>query len=83
MIEQLQKIAEDAGVDARTMGFESNQHHRDPWNARLEKFAELIVRECAEFIAPLGDYCGGHGEPSAPSSRECARRLKQHFGVEE
>lgn len=41
------------------------------------------VRECAEFIAPLGDYCGGHGEPSAPSSRECARRLKQHFGVEE
>ena len=41
------------------------------------------VRECAEFIAPMGDYCGGHGEPSAPSSRECARRLKQHFGVEE
>ena len=41
------------------------------------------VRECAEFIAPLGDYCGGHGEPSAPSSRECARRLKQYFGVEE
>ena len=50
---------------------------------KLEKFAELIVRECAEFIAPMGDYCGGHGEPSAPSSRECARRLKQHFGVEE
>ena len=49
----------------------------------LEKFSELIVRDCAEFIAPLGDYCGGHGEPSAPSSRECARRLKQHFGVGE
>ena len=47
------------------------------------KLAELIVKECAEFIAPMGDYCGGHGEPSAPSSRECARRLKQHFGVEE
>jgi hypothetical protein len=48
-----------------------------------EKFARLIAAECAEFIAPMGDYCGGHGEPSAPSSRECARRLKQHFGVEE
>ena len=47
----------------------------------LEKFAELIIRECVEFIAPMGDYCGGHGEPSAPSSRECANRLKQHFGV--
>jgi hypothetical protein len=45
------------------------------------KFAELLIRECAEFIAPLGDYCGGHGEPPAPSSRECARRLKQYFGI--
>ena len=67
------------------------QSTNPPWDGEqgpmnefnLEKFAELIVRECAEFIAPLGDYCGGHGEPSAPSSRECARRLKQHFGVEE
>ena len=46
-------------------------------------FVEQIVIECAEFITPLGDYCGGHGEPSAPSSRECARRLKQHFGVKD
>ena len=52
------------------------------YKIRDQKFAELIVRECAEFIAPMGDYCGGHGEPSAPSSRECARRLKQYFGVE-
>ena len=49
----------------------------------LEKFAELLIRKCADFVAPLGDYCGGHGEPSAPSSRECAKRLKEHFGVEE
>lgn len=47
-----------------------------------EKFAELIVQECAEFIAPLGDWCGGHGEPRAPSTKECAAKLKQHFGVE-
>ena len=67
------------------------QSTNPPWDGEqgpmnefnLEKCFELIVRECAEFIAPMGDYCGGHGEPSAPSSRECARRLKQHFGVEE
>ena len=53
------------------------------WEDEFEKCFELIVQECAEFISPMGDYCGGHGEPSAPSSRECARRLKQHFGVEE
>ena len=46
-----------------------------------EKFAELIVQECANFIEPLGDYCGGHGEPREPSTRDCAEKLKQHFGV--
>jgi hypothetical protein len=49
----------------------------------VAKFAELIVRECANVIAPMGDWCGGHGEPSMPSTRDCAKRLKEHFGVEE
>ena len=47
----------------------------------VEKFAQLIVQECANFIEPLGDYCGGHGEPREPSTRDCAEKLKQHFGV--
>ena len=45
----------------------------------VAKFAELIVRECANFIEPLGDYCGGHGEPREPSTRDCAEKLKQHL----
>ena len=49
----------------------------------FEKFAEMIVKECAGVIAPMGDWCGGHGEPSMPSTMECAKRLKQHFGVKE
>ena len=61
--------------------WEERPYGRSSWFDST-KFAELIIRDCAEFIAPMGDYCGGHGEPSAPSSRECARRLKQHFGVE-
>jgi hypothetical protein len=47
-----------------------------------QKFAELIVRECADFIKPLGDWRGGHGEPPMPSTSELAKRLKEHFGVE-
>ena len=47
----------------------------------VTQFAELIVQECANFIEPLGDYCGGHGEPREPSTRDCAEKLKQHFGV--
>jgi hypothetical protein len=46
-----------------------------------EKFAELIIRNCADLVAPLGDNCGDTGY-LVPSSRECARRLKQNFGVE-
>lgn len=48
-----------------------------------QKFAELIIKECADFIAPLGDWCGGHGEPRMPSTSECAKKLKAHFGVEQ
>ena len=48
----------------------------------VEKFAKLIVKECANVIAPMGDWCGGHGEPSMPSTGDCAKRLKEHFGVE-
>lgn len=55
----------------------------DNVSEELEKFAKLIVQECANVIAPMGDWCGGHGEPSMPSTRDCAKRLKEHFGVEE
>lgn len=70
MNEQLQKIAEEAGVDARTMGFEANQHLRDPWNARLDLFKQLIVRECGNFLKDTLD------------DHFAAEQLEEHFGVE-
>ena len=52
----------------------------------LEKFAELIVRECV-------DYCKGHILPKDVAEQngltyndgvgDCAIGLEQHFGVEE
>ena len=41
---------------------------------RIEKFAELIVRECAQFIFVLD------AEPV--SHKSAARMLQEHFGVE-
>jgi hypothetical protein len=41
----------------------------------LEKFAELIVRECAQFIFVLD------AEPV--SHKSAARMLQEHFGVKE
>jgi hypothetical protein len=42
-----------------------------------EKFAELIVRECASLFADdlrtMGDF----------TERACRRAIKEHFGVEE
>ena len=47
-----------------------------------EKFAELIIKECADYVHTLGAWCGGHGEPRAPRPEECSVYLKKHFGIE-
>jgi hypothetical protein len=47
---------------------------------RLEKFAELIVRECVEHLE------SGVAVPNIEHSRtktKCIRSIKEHFGVEE
>jgi hypothetical protein len=40
-----------------------------------EKFAELIVRECSQYIEDKFDFCG--------DELIIAEKLKEHFGVEE
>lgn len=49
----------------------------DTKNMDAEKFAELIVRECASLfeddLRPMGDF----------TERACRRAIKEHFGVEE
>lgn len=59
MNEKIQKLAEEAGLDVRTIGFENNQYQHDPWNARLSKFTQLIVKECAgvaEVSMPINSH---------------------------
>lgn len=44
----------------------------------VEKFAELLVRECADAIvndSRLNDVCS--------AANGCVRTIKEHFGVEE
>ena len=38
-----------------------------------EKFAQLIVAECAKFLK----------ETEGPTAYECAELIKRHFGIEE
>ena len=64
MNERLQELARQAGFFA------------NPDVEKFEKFAELIVRECADlFEVEYGK--------SEVSGDEVARVLKQHFGVKE
>ena len=71
MNERIKRLAIEADFDL----YEDGNFHSHPpgqWiNANLEKFAELIVRECADLL-----------ETSLPYNPQ-QKMIKKHFGVEE
>jgi hypothetical protein len=77
MNERIKELASQAGVtydwDPGTGGPEVYFDRQEDF----EKFAELIVRECASLFADdlrtMGDF----------TERACRRAIKEHFGVEE
>ena len=68
MNERIEQLAAKANFGH----MEKNQVVYDP---RLEKFAELIVRECADLIDTLNEAY------EAPSTG--GKFIKEHFGVKE
>jgi hypothetical protein len=49
-----------------------------------EKFAELIVRECAELCNSVATQHDNNNETKAEvGAWDCRRTIKEHFGVEE
>ena len=56
------------------------------YDKRIQKFAELIVRECAEQIVAKGtDWVDFAPSQTGvrPEYWDMAQQIKQHFGVEE
>lgn len=55
----------------------------DPVNTNLEKFAELIVRECIKICEDMDgvDNFKTYMHPRTPRY-DCALEIKEHFGVE-
>ena len=47
---------------------------------KARKFAELIVRECADTVT---DRCEMRNESDVKRAEYYAKRIKEHFGVEE
>jgi hypothetical protein len=80
MNERIKELARDAGLLV---------HNPEGVPTKLEKFAELIVKECADIINHRADTCSDWldsvkaNEAVREGQRECAKTIKEHFGVEE
>ena len=66
MNERIRELAHEAGLPT---------YNPDGIPTKLEKFAELIVRECAELVAGVPTDTMGYNTAD--------QKIKQHFGVEE
>lgn len=85
MNERIRELAEQAdGVFIHKLLTGAKQYtflERD-----LEKFAELIVRECVDQIVAKGTDCVDFAPSQTgvrPEYWDMAQQIKQHFGVEE
>ena len=77
MNERIRELVKQAGghISMRNLASNPVQHIEsvELWDDRIEKFAELIVRECARVYWNIDD-----GEIHG----EYVNALKKHFGVE-
>jgi len=75
MNERIRQLAEQANIHFSRVGIldgDPNGSARMVGYSKMEKFAELIVLECAVIV-------GSMEEPH----QDIAKLIKQHFGVEE
>ena len=82
MNERFIKLALDAGllnyVDHETPRRYFVHGHAEQED--VEKFAELIVRECVQVCADRGAH---HDGLYSAWADDCSKRIGKHFGVEE
>ena len=69
MNERIKLLAEQAGWD----------NHHSKFDTRIEKFAELIVRECIDIAQDRANF------PGFPPNdvNHIIDEIREHFGVEE
>ncbi len=71
MNERIQKLAHEAGLPT---------YNPDGIPTKLEKFAELIVREC---VAICQDIDGEDNTDARSGRQDCAVEIREHFGLEQ
>jgi len=76
MNERIKLLAEQAGIYKLNLSDETEY-----WI--MEKFAELIVKECAGVCHTHGWGMLEHGMSGHNIADDCGTLIKEHFGVEE
>ena len=86
MNERIKLLAEQAGIESYPAKLLVNTDEEgkvsSKWEIPLEKFAELIVRECADICMEMAAKCAGLPGDGA-LAKDCADWIKKDFGVEE
>ena len=82
MNERIKELAEQVGAvqNVLAMGRHDGVLFTE---TELEKFAELIVRECASVCHTRGWGMLEHGMSGHSIADDCGTLIKEHFGVKE
>jgi hypothetical protein len=89
MNERIRKLAEQAKIEFTYDPTETPMREFvEAWSGDLEKFAELIVRECAELIDNKVTITAAETYDEVfvakfDTKELCAKQIREHFGVEE
>ena len=93
MNERIKELAEQAGIEFTYDPTETPMRaFVECWEDELDKFAELIVRECEKVVAdeietnnkPNIDWgWDDHEQGYVTGMRAATKFIKEHFGVEE
>jgi len=84
MNEKIKELARESNLDVYGLGKD-----RYKWESTVEKFAELIVRECVEVAQEYGFSLIGKDENYLGETlflsinvQEAGNKIAEHFGIE-
>jgi hypothetical protein len=83
---RIKELAGQANIHFSRVGIldgDPNGSARMVGYSKMEKFAELIVRECAEVCYDHSRVAGGVDTDFGYGYKDCGDDIKRNFGVEE